>query len=68
MSVPIGLQYGGTAGSIINQSQATNSSGQRVGLQVQPGETLTLLGGDLRLDGGLWVVESSWEASQEREP
>ena len=52
ISVPIGLQYGGTAGSILNQSQATNSSGEVVGLQVQPGETLALLGGDVRLDGG----------------
>ena len=52
VSVPIGLQYGGTAGSIINQSRVTNSSGQRVGLQVQPGKTLTLMGGDVRLDSG----------------
>lgn len=48
VSVPIGLQYGrgmgsslgmgGTAGSILNQSRATNSTGQVVGLQVQQGE------------------------------
>lgn len=52
MFLPIGLQYGGTAGSILNQSRATNSSGQRVGLQVQAGRTLALVGGDVRLDGG----------------
>ena len=52
VSVPIGLQYGGTTGSILNQSQATNSSGEVVGLSVLPGETLALLGGDVRLDGG----------------
>lgn len=34
VSVPIGLQFGGTAGSILNQSRATNSSCQVVGLQV----------------------------------
>ena len=53
ISVPIGLQYGGTAGSILNQSQATNSSGQPVGLRVLPGETLALLGSNVSLDGGI---------------
>ena len=52
VSVPIGLQYGGNAGSIQNLSQASNSSGERVGLQVQQGFTLALLGGDVRLEGG----------------
>ncbi|MBW4630398.1 MAG: filamentous hemagglutinin N-terminal domain-containing protein [Iphinoe sp. HA4291-MV1] len=52
ISVPIGLQYGGNAGSIQNQSQAKNSSGQVVGLLVQPGKTLALVGGHVRLDGG----------------
>ncbi len=58
VSVPIGLQYGGTAGSILNQSRVTNSSGQVVGLQVQPGKTLSLVGGDLRLDGGILKAPS----------
>ncbi|NJM74181.1 MAG: filamentous hemagglutinin N-terminal domain-containing protein, partial [Scytonema sp. RU_4_4] len=52
ISVPIGLQYEGNAGSILNQSQAKNSSGQVVGLQVQPGKTLALVGGNVKLDGG----------------
>lgn len=52
VSVPIGLQFGKTAGSIINQSQALNSSGESVGLQVQPGKTLALVGGDITLLGG----------------
>jgi filamentous hemagglutinin family protein len=52
VSVPIGLQYGGTAGNILNQSQAPNSSGEPVGLQVQQRETLALVGGDVSLDGG----------------
>ncbi|MUG94728.1 hypothetical protein F7734_21115 [Scytonema sp. UIC 10036] len=51
MSVPIGLQYGKNPESILNQSQAKNSSGEIVGLQVQPGNTLALVGGDVRLDG-----------------
>ncbi len=52
INVPIGLQFGGTAGSIINQSQATDSSGNSVGLQVLPGKTLALVGGEVRVDGG----------------
>jgi filamentous hemagglutinin family protein len=57
VSVPIGLQFGATAAPIRNQSQAslngaTNSLGQPVGLQVKPGKTLALLGGDLMMEGG----------------
>jgi filamentous hemagglutinin family protein len=53
ISVPIGLQFGGNAGSIINQSQSKDNRGQAVGLQVQPGRTLALVGGKVSLDGGL---------------
>ncbi len=53
VSVPFGLQFGRTAGSILNQSQATNSSGQVVGLHVQPSKTLALVGGSVRLDSGI---------------
>ncbi|MBG1243392.1 two-partner secretion domain-containing protein [Nostoc sp. NZL] len=57
VSVPIGLQFGVTAASIYNQSQASpggavNSLGEPVGLQVQPGQTLALIGGDVVLEGG----------------
>ncbi len=52
VSVPIGLQFGGSAGSILNQSQATNSNGEPVGLAVQPGKTLALVGGEVALSGG----------------
>ena len=47
-----------TEGSIINYSQAqslakeTNSFGDKVGLQVAPGQTLSLVGGDLDFQGG----------------
>lgn len=52
VSVPLGLQFGATEGSILNQSQATDSSGEAVRLAVEPGKTLALVGGDVRLDGG----------------
>ncbi|MEH2293985.1 S-layer family protein [Nostoc sp.] len=57
VSVPIGLQFGTTAAPIRNQSQAepdgaVNIFGQGVGLQVQQGKTLALIGGDITLDGG----------------
>lgn len=53
ISVPIGLQFGGSAGRILNQSQATDSNGNTVGLQVQQGKTLALVGGNVSLDGGV---------------
>ncbi|GAA6621227.1 filamentous hemagglutinin N-terminal domain-containing protein [Scytonema sp. NUACC26] len=53
ISVPIGLQFGGNAGSIVNQSQSKDGSARAVGLQVQPGKTLALVGGKVSVDGGL---------------
>ncbi|BAZ22257.1 filamentous hemagglutinin family outer membrane protein [Kalymmatonema gypsitolerans NIES-4073] len=52
ISVPIGLQFGSNPGSILNQSQVTNSNGKTVGLRVQQGKTLALVGGDVALEGG----------------
>ncbi|MEH2079039.1 MAG: filamentous hemagglutinin N-terminal domain-containing protein [Nostoc sp.] len=59
VSVPIGLQFGATASPIRNQSQAKNPDGkttnifnQPVGLQVKPGKTLALVGGEITLEGG----------------
>ncbi|MFN6497894.1 MAG: filamentous hemagglutinin N-terminal domain-containing protein [Nostoc sp. DedQUE01] len=57
VSAPIGLEFGATAAPIRNQSQAspkgaTNSVGQGVGLQVQSGKMLALIGGDITLEGG----------------
>lgn len=52
VSVPIGLQFRGTAGSILNQSQVTDSNRNLIGLQVQPGRSLALVGGDVALAGG----------------
>lgn len=52
VSVPIGLQFGEKAGEIRNQSRARNSSRRPVGLQVMPGKTLALIGGNVSLDSG----------------
>ncbi|MBW4594916.1 MAG: filamentous hemagglutinin N-terminal domain-containing protein [Brasilonema angustatum HA4187-MV1] len=62
INVPIGLQFGATAAPIRNQSQAspngaTTYFGDPVGLQVQPGKTLALVGGDLTLEGGNLTVD-----------
>ena len=63
INVPIGLQFGSNPGSIINQSQATSliplspidtpiPIPSNVGLQVQPGQTLALVGGNLTFNNG----------------
>ncbi|BAY44468.1 filamentous hemagglutinin outer membrane protein [Scytonema sp. HK-05] len=52
VSVPMGLQYGVNPGSILNRSLVTNTSDETIGLQVQPGKTLALVGGDVRLNSG----------------
>ncbi len=55
VTAPIGLQFGATAAPIQNQSQAgiTNIFTQNpVGLSVNAGKTLALVGGDISLEGG----------------
>ncbi|BDA76250.1 hypothetical protein CAL7716_104160 (plasmid) [Calothrix sp. PCC 7716] len=57
VNVPLGLQFGSNPGEILNQSQASplegvNSIGLPVGLQVQSGKTLALVGGNVSLAGG----------------
>jgi filamentous hemagglutinin family protein len=59
MSVPIGVQFGANTGSIQNQSVALNSSGVPVGLQVQPGKMIALIGNGLTLDGGLLTASDN---------
>lgn len=65
INAPIGLQLGQTAGTIRNQSQATDLISVpgiplpipvKVGLQVKPGKTLALLGGDVLIEGGLMTA------------
>jgi filamentous hemagglutinin family protein len=52
MSVPIGLQMGQNPGAIISRSQAVDTEGNTVGLEVQPLNTLALIGGEVLLEGG----------------
>ncbi len=55
ISVPTGLQFGSTAGAIVNRSQAGPNdkyTQNPVGLQVEPEKTLALVGGDVTLEGG----------------
>ncbi|HAX80476.1 MAG TPA: filamentous hemagglutinin [Cyanobacteria bacterium UBA11372] len=69
INVPIGLQFGANPGRIINQSQAQTlipipplnlpfPIPTNVGLEVQPGQTLALVGGDIQLDGGNLTASS----------
>ena len=52
INVPIGLQMGANPGSIINQSRVTDNNGNIRGLEVVPGKTLGLIGGNIYLTGG----------------
>ena len=50
ISIPAGLQFRETAGSILNQSQA--------GLRMQPDKTLALVGGKITMQGGIIAAPS----------
>lgn len=53
VNIPIGLRFRDNPGNITNQSIAVDNSGNPVGLQVQKGNSLALVGGDVNLlDGG----------------
>ena len=52
MSVPAGLQTGINPGSIINRSRTPDAMGEVRGLQVQPAQSLVLLGGEIQMEGG----------------
>ncbi|MBD2450886.1 filamentous hemagglutinin N-terminal domain-containing protein [Nostoc sp. FACHB-152] len=63
VSFPVGLQFGSTAAAISNLSQGRPDGPrsifrQPVGLQVQAGKTLALVGGDINLEGGNLTAES----------
>jgi len=71
VNVPIGLQYGANSGGIrvegtghrlTSQGDPVSSPLKRGsderGLQVQPGQTLALVGGNVTLDGGLLSADS----------
>ena len=52
VNIPIGLQIGSEPGSIVNRSVAVNDTGEVVGLEVNPSQNLTLIGGEINLEGG----------------
>ena len=68
INVPIGLQFGENPGSIVNRSSAPSAFNSpvpdipfplppdlnfaQVGLEVRPGQTLALIGGNIQLAGG----------------
>ena len=56
VNVPVGLQFGSSPSSITNRSQAIGIGIDRnpapTGLQVQPGQNITLVGGNINLENG----------------
>lgn len=59
INVPIGLQYG-NPGAIVDRSRVSGNlfgNSTTTGLQVNPGETLALVGGEIRLEGGNLTAE-----------
>ena len=52
ISVPLGLQFGSSSGSIINRSFVQDETEEYVGLQVPSGENLSLVGGEVRFEAG----------------
>ncbi|HEY9851705.1 MAG TPA: filamentous hemagglutinin N-terminal domain-containing protein [Leptolyngbyaceae cyanobacterium] len=52
INLPVGLQYRENPGSIINQSTAKDNQGQIIGLGVQTGKSIALVGGDISFASG----------------
>ena len=57
INMPLGLQFGNNPGEIINRSNVspegrTSIFGDPIGLEVQSGNTLALIGGEIILDSG----------------
>ncbi|OAB60937.1 hypothetical protein AY599_12335 [Leptolyngbya valderiana BDU 20041] len=53
VNVPLGVQLGPTPGAIVHRSRGVDASNIPVGLQVPTGETLSFIGGEIRLEGGI---------------
>ncbi|MCA1994234.1 MAG: filamentous hemagglutinin N-terminal domain-containing protein, partial [Coleofasciculus sp. S288] len=58
VNVPVGLQYGSNPGRIVNQSVSGFALFAPAGLQVQPEQTIALLGGDIEMLGGSLTTQS----------
>ncbi|MBD1997192.1 S-layer family protein [Leptolyngbya sp. FACHB-541] len=57
VNLPIGLQFGRAPQSIIHQAGRVADTNEAVdGLQVQPGEALVLVGGDVRLTSSVLIA------------
>ena len=64
INIPVGLRFRDNPGTIVNSSQATGPTptlpplpveipvSNKLGLAVDPGQTLALIGGDIQLQGG----------------
>lgn len=57
VNVPLGLQFAGVPGKIINRS-VVEDNGEIIGLRVKPGKTLALVGGDIDIEGGSLDAEA----------
>ncbi|TBR61239.1 hypothetical protein B4U84_10605 [Westiellopsis prolifica IICB1] len=58
VNVPIGLRFRDNPGNIANQSLFRNANNNLVGLQVQPGNSLALVGGNINLSDGSRLTAS----------
>jgi len=64
VSTPIGLQFGQQVGTIVNAARNINPVlGYPSGLEVLPGRTLALVGGDVILDGNLVALAGNVEVA-----
>jgi len=70
INIPVGLRFRDNPGTIVNSSQAISSTptlpplsveipvSNKLGLAVDPGQTLALIGGDIQLPGGNLTASS----------
>ena len=52
VNIPVGLGFRDNPGEIVNRSYVENSADENVGLEVAPGQNLTLVGGDINFERG----------------
>ena len=52
VNIPVGLGFRDDPGEIVNRSYVENSTGEFVGLEVEPGQNLTLVGGEIKFEAG----------------